>query len=163
MVLRLKAAEQFHDDRLHRDVQGRGHLVADQQVGLDDQGTGDSDALALSAGQLVRIPGEEVTAERHIRQRPGSALRPLPVRQPQVLLQRLRNDLADGLAWIERRIGILEDVLHPPQDLPRPDTGTGRQRCALERDVAGPVAVQADDAAGERGLSRAGFADHGDA
>src|SRR5215469_14889377 len=43
----------------------------------------------------------------------------------------------------------------------RPLPGARRQGRAVERDVPGPVAVQAHDAAGERGLARAGFADAG--
>jgi hypothetical protein len=58
-----QGAEQLHDDGLDGDIQRRGHLVADEQVRLDDQGPGDRDALSFPAGQLVRIPGEEIGAQ----------------------------------------------------------------------------------------------------
>src|SRR6185437_16774395 len=74
-----------------------------------------------------------------------------------------RDDLADGLARVERGVGILEDVLDPAQGLPGPVAGAGDQPSPVEGDLAGPVAVQADDAAGERRLPRARLADDRDA
>src|SRR5262249_44498981 len=71
--------------------------------------------------------------------------------------------LPDGPPGIERGVRVLEDVLYPPEDLPRPVPGTCRQWCALEPDIAGPVAMQADDAARKGGLPRARLADHGNA
>ena len=51
----LKVLEQVDDLRLHRDVE-RGHrLVGDDQLRLQRKGAGDTDALALTAGELVRV------------------------------------------------------------------------------------------------------------
>ena len=46
--------QHVEDLRLHRDVQRGGRLVADDQVGVVGDRDGDDDALALTAGQLVR-------------------------------------------------------------------------------------------------------------
>ena len=54
-VLLLQFADQLQDLLLRRDVERRGRLVGDQQLGLQDQRHGDHDALALAAGELVRI------------------------------------------------------------------------------------------------------------
>ena len=43
-----------------RDVEHRDRLVGDDQLGLHDQGPGDHHALALAAGELVRVAGGEV-------------------------------------------------------------------------------------------------------
>ena len=51
----LDVLEQFQDLRLHRDVERGGRLVGDQQIGLVRQGHGDHHALALAAGELMRI------------------------------------------------------------------------------------------------------------
>ena len=51
----LDLVEQFQHLRLHRDIQRRDRLVRDQHVGIERQGAGDGDALALAAGELVRI------------------------------------------------------------------------------------------------------------
>jgi len=51
--------DQLVDDRQHLeldgDVERRGRLVGDQQVGLGDQHLGDHDALAHAARDLVRV------------------------------------------------------------------------------------------------------------
>ena len=47
--------QQRQDLRLHRDVERRGRLVRDQQIRLVGERHRDHDALALAAGQLMRI------------------------------------------------------------------------------------------------------------
>ena len=51
----LQVAHQVQDLRLHRDVERGGRLVADDELAFGRQRAGDGDALALSAGELVRI------------------------------------------------------------------------------------------------------------
>jgi serine kinase of HPr protein (carbohydrate metabolism regulator) len=51
----LQVLQQVDDLRLDRDVEGGDRLVAHDQVGIDRQRAGDADALALAAGELVRI------------------------------------------------------------------------------------------------------------
>ena len=68
----------------HRFVQRGDRLVQDQQAGLQRQGAGDVDALALAAGQLVRVAAGElrrVEADRassSSRARPRAAARCMP-------------------------------------------------------------------------------------
>ena len=52
--LALQVLEQVEDLRLHRDVERRDRLVADDQLRVDRERAGDADALALAAGELVR-------------------------------------------------------------------------------------------------------------
>ena len=59
--------EQLEDLRLHRDVERGGRLVGDQQVGLVGERHGDHDALALAAGELVRIAREPPLPDRECR------------------------------------------------------------------------------------------------
>jgi hypothetical protein len=47
--------EQRQDLRLHRDVERGGRLVRDQKIRLVGERHRDHDALALAAGQLMRI------------------------------------------------------------------------------------------------------------
>ena len=51
----LQILQEVDDLGLDRDVQRRDRLVAHDQVGLDGEGAGDADALALAAGELMRI------------------------------------------------------------------------------------------------------------
>jgi len=53
--LLLQILQQVDDLRLNRDVERRDRLVADDQFGLGRERPGDADALALTAGELVRI------------------------------------------------------------------------------------------------------------
>ena len=46
-------------------VQGRDRLVGDEQLGLQGDGTGHADALALPAGELVRIAVVVLGVESH--------------------------------------------------------------------------------------------------
>ncbi len=48
-------AQQLQNLRLHRDVQRGGGFIGNQQFGARQQGHRDHHALALAAGELVRI------------------------------------------------------------------------------------------------------------
>src|SRR3546814_10869323 len=65
--LALEPLHQVQDLRLHRDVERRGRLVANQELRVAGQSAGDGDALALPAGELVRelraVRSEEHTSE----------------------------------------------------------------------------------------------------
>ena len=50
----LQVLEQVDHAGLDRDVEGRHRLVEHHQVGVEREGPGDPDALALAAGELVR-------------------------------------------------------------------------------------------------------------
>ena len=51
----LDGSEELQDRRLHRHVQSRSRLVADDEFRLRRQGPGNRDALALAAGEFMRI------------------------------------------------------------------------------------------------------------
>ena len=61
--LALQLEQQVQDLRLHRDVECRGRLIADDELGLDRERARDRDALALAARELVRIALERVAAQ----------------------------------------------------------------------------------------------------
>ena len=52
---RLQVLEQVDHLRLDRHVERGDRLVGDEQLGLQGQRAGDADALALAAGELVRV------------------------------------------------------------------------------------------------------------
>ena len=58
----LDFVEQFQHLRLHRDVERRDRFVRDQHVGIERQRARNRDALALAAGELVRIARDRVGA-----------------------------------------------------------------------------------------------------
>ncbi len=144
--------QQVQDLRLHRHVERRGRLVADHQARLVDQRPRDGNALALAARQLARIvvvePPRQADALHHLLDpRP-------PLRRLRVALgaQRQRDDRADRLARIERRIGVLEHRLHQRRDLA---ARLRRARLAADADLARGRRQQAEQHARQRGLAAA--------
>jgi hypothetical protein len=55
LVPLLQVAQQVDDLGLHAHVERRGRLVEHDQARLQDEGAGDRDALALAAGEFVRV------------------------------------------------------------------------------------------------------------
>ena len=72
--LSLQAVEQVDDLGLDGDVERRDRLVADQDLGPDGERAGDHHALALTAGELVRVAaGEHGVEPDLVQQRPDVA------------------------------------------------------------------------------------------
>ena len=63
--------------RLDRDVERGDRLVADDELGLERQRAGDGDALALAAGELVRVALGVLGGEADLGQQLGDARAPL--------------------------------------------------------------------------------------
>src|SRR5579884_1161654 len=112
LQLVLELFQQVDDLGLDRDVQGRDRLVGHDKGGVDRQGAGDANALALTARELVRVAVGEIgvkaaQAQQLLHARVlGFALGQL------VDLQRLGHDAAHRHAWVERGVRVLEDHLH---------------------------------------------------
>jgi hypothetical protein len=120
------------------------------------------------AGSAIRaraigIAGQVAAAEGHVLERADHPLGVLAPRHAQQPVQRFGHDLADRLPRVEGGIRVLEDVLDLPQHRHRAVAGAAREPGLLEGDLAGPVPVQPDDAAGQRRLAGAGLADDGHA
>ena len=97
----LQVRHQVQDLRLDRHVEGGDRLVGDDELRFEGQGARDADALALAAGELVRVAVDvaRVQADR-VEQRQG-AQPALAGLAEAVDLQRLGQDRADGLARVE--------------------------------------------------------------
>ena len=111
ITLVLQLGDQLEDLCLDGDIQGRGGLVGDQQLGFVDQRHGDHHPLAHAAGKLVGkvVDGRLGVAYAYLRQqlqRPGPGL---GRRHLAVVEQRLHQLLADGHIRIQAGHRILED------------------------------------------------------
>ena len=111
----LQVLQQVQHLRLHRHVERRHRLVADQDVGLHRQAARDRDPLPLAAGEFVRVLVErdfrQADLLQQLEREVGALLRGCA---DAVDLHRLGQDLPDGEARIERRVRILEDDLDAP-------------------------------------------------
>jgi hypothetical protein len=64
----LQIAEEVDDLRADADVEGGDGLVEDEELGAEGEGAGDVDALALAAGEFVRITGHGGVVEADLAQ-----------------------------------------------------------------------------------------------
>ncbi len=120
--LAFEPGQQLQDLRLHGDVQRRRRLVGDQKLGFVGQRHGDHDALALPAGELVRIGVEPLfrvtdadLLEEFQRPRPRRLLAHAAMQ-----LQDFHHLLRDRVQRVERGHRLLEDhgdlvAAHLPQ------------------------------------------------
>ena len=110
----LQFAHELEDLRLCCHVERRGRLIGDQQSWIEHQGGRDHDALALTAGQLVRIDIEQALGlGQPYRAHDIEYAQPaFGRRQRGVDLEHLANLFANRHHRIERRHGFLENHGH---------------------------------------------------
>src|SRR5204863_8954892 len=111
-VPRLQVAQQVDDLRLHAHVQRRGRLVEHNEPRLQDERAGDGDALALAAGEFVRIARAGRRIEPDLDELLVDHAAAFGLAGVLVDLQALADDLADRHARAERAERVLEDDLH---------------------------------------------------
>src|ERR1035437_8136713 len=158
-VVALQPRQQRQHLRLHRHVERRYGLVEHDELRLDGKRPRDRDALALSAGELVRelcgvarAQPDLLERSRHPRVRRG-AFREL------VRLDPLANGAAHAHSRIERGVWILEDDLHPAAE-PAERLPLQREHVrAVKRHASGGRLDQAQDRAADRGLPAPGLTD----
>ncbi len=156
----LELLQQVDHLRLDRDVQRRDRLVADDHVRLQDQRAGDADALALAAGELVRVAGEGVGREADLGEDRLDLLPALRlVLADAVGGHALGQDRLDVLPGVEAAQRVLEDHLETAAERPHLLARQLRQVGAVEDDPAVGDVVQPQDRPAERRLAAARLAD----
>ncbi len=136
----LQIAHQVQNLRLHRNVERRGRLVADEKARLRRQRTGNRNPLALTAGELVRIADAVGGGEPDLGQQrrdPGVDCR---FRRARFLRDDgLGDDVGNSPPRIEACVRVLKDHLHaaaraalPPRSR-RPPHRRRRERCRRTR------------------------------
>ena len=105
--------------------------------------------------RVTAAPGRLQTDRRQHRRH---ALAPLVAIADAVDLQAFFQGAADAPPGIERRAGILVDVLDHLARAARRFRRQAAYRTAVEQDLAGALALQAKDGAAESGLAAAQFA-----
>ena len=156
-----QAQHQREDLAAHRGVEARDRLVGHEQARLEHHRPGDDHALALAAGDLVGVAGEEALgrAQAGARQRLRDEL--LLVAGHALDAHALGHRLVDRLAGVERAGRVLEDHLHlaavRAQRAP-----VVAQRLPAQRHRPRGRALEPDDRARERRLAAARLAHEGD-
>ena len=157
--LLLQVQQQVDDLRLDRHIERRGRLIRHQHRRPQDQGAGDGDALALAAGQFVRI----ALAVAAVQARRGPAS-PAPVRSVRRACQ------ARGCAGVRRRSAPASSSgrarnscpERPPACWRRKGFSAAWPRCgdvgAVDQDLARGRLDQPHRHHAGGGLARSGFA-----
>ena len=157
--LPLERAQQVDHLGAYRHVERRHRLVADQQLGVDRQRAGDADALALAAGELVRIAPRVLRSEPDHVQELRDPPRALASLRQSVDGQRLADHLLHRHARIQGGIRVLEDHLHLAPQRPQVlGIGAGHVP-ALEQDLTPGRLQQAQQQAPDGGLAGAALPD----
>src|SRR5579883_1216357 len=151
---------------LHGDVERRGRLVGDHQLGFEAERRRDQHALAHAAGQLVRIAREHAVriANLHLVQQSAGAPAGFGRRKATLQPQTVGHLRLDPPRGIERGRRILGDECDVAAEDGAQLAGGERQKiAALEADpTAGHSYLRGDDAEdrlGDGGLSRSALAD----
>ena len=111
--------QELQDSGPDRDVEHRDRLVGDEQARLEHERGCDRHALALTAGELVRVTVEEELGRREL-----DALQGLPDKLEALSLrpaeavdeQRLLHGRPDAEARVERFVRVLVDDLDLPAE-----------------------------------------------
>ena len=107
----LDLGEELQNLRLDGDVQRGDGLVGDEQLGFECERACDANALALAAGELVRIALGGARVQLNELEKRFHALAGGIARMA-LCQHSLGDDVADAMAGIERRVRILEYHLH---------------------------------------------------
>ena len=166
-VIALEIADQGQNLLLRGDVERGGRLVRDEQLRFEHERHRDHDALALTAGESVRVGGEDALdlGQAHLLHHVEDALLARLRIEFGVRAQNLVDLAANRHHRIERRHRLLEDHRHLRRaELPQAAVGRGENLFADQLDAAAgrnQRALRQQTHRGQRGhrLARAAFAD----
>ncbi len=121
----------------------------------------DADALALSAGELLRVLVDGLRAETDEIQQPPHPRGAVVLRGVQcpVGAPRLGDDVTGRHPGVQRGVGVLEHHLHAAPELEQILAAQAERIDAVEADGAGLRTLEHHQGAGQRRLATAGFAD----
>jgi hypothetical protein len=161
-----KLAQELEDLRLDGDVESRGGLVGDQELGIAEEGHGDHDALAHAATELMGVTAEaggsvgNVDALQELERARSSGL----VGEAEVKNGALGQLFTDAEIGVQASHWILEDHGDAAAaNMGELGLGQADELLAVEANAArsnAPVTRQeAEDAQAGGALAAAGFAD----
>src|SRR5450759_5132478 len=114
--LLLEVVEEVQDLALDRDIERRDRFVEDHEFRVEGEGTGDADALALAARELVRVAMDVALVQAHLGEQLADQLLALLLVRHPVDQRALTDDLADRHAGVQAGVRILEDDLEIAAD-----------------------------------------------
>src|SRR5580698_9543650 len=158
-MLALQIDQQVDDLGLDRYVERRHRLVAHDQLRPERQRPRDADALALTAGELMRIVLHLIRPQPDLIEQLGNPLLFGAACRQSMDAEWFADDIAGRHARIERGERILEDDLHRTPMRPQLGFPEPGDIAAIEPDGAAGWFDQTQNAARDRRLAAAGFSD----
>ena len=156
----LQLLHQVDDLGLHRDVERRDRLVADEHLRVQRDAAGDADALPLATRELVGVAVDVLGVEPdEVEQLLDPLAAPTLRHDVLVDLERLSDDVADRHPGVERGVGVLEDDLDVATQPAHLAPGRAAPVGTLEDDLARGGLLEAHEQPAQRGLATAGLAD----
>ena len=154
----MQIHQQIEDLGLDGHVQGGHRLVGHHEPGLGDEGAGDADALALTAGKLVGIALQLLLRQADGAGDPRHLLVQLGLCQAEMGPERLLQQLPHGHAGIQGGVGVLKDELHVPALLPHSLPVQRTQVLTIEKDLPGGGLDEPQNGPARGRFAAAGFA-----
>ena len=155
----LQAGQQVEHLRTDGNIQRRDGLVRHDEFGVQNQRTGDADALALTAGKLMGKPAGKFRQKTHIGQRLVHHIAALFLGiVPSRRVKPLRHDVAHLGPLVEGIHGVLKNHLYIAGDLTVLGGGQlAGDALAVQANLACRQRVGPDDGPADSGLAGAGF------
>src|ERR1051325_8222683 len=100
VLFATQSFEQVHDLRLDGNVERRNRFVGNDEIRIDCERACDADALALTAGKLMRVSLDEAFTQPDCFEQLLDALLRFPASREAKCLERFTDDLAHSHARI---------------------------------------------------------------
>lgn len=158
VILPLQSRKEVQDLRLDRNIESRDRLIANDQFWLQGECPGNPKTLTLATGKLMRIKPIVLRSQANLLEQlrdPISACGRCPDFQH---VQRFPDALTSCQTRIERRVGILEDNLDTPPDLPKLFALLSQHVLAIKQCLSGRSVNQSSQCQSSGGLTAAAFA-----
>src|SRR5262249_54054202 len=95
VLFAAQSFEQVHDLRLNGNVESRNRFVGNDEIRIDCESACDADALALTAGKLMRVSLDKTFAQTDGFEQFLHALLRFPASRQTKRLERFADDLSD--------------------------------------------------------------------
>jgi hypothetical protein len=156
----LEVFEEVENLGLDADVEGANGFVTDEEFGLDGEGAGDADALALAAAEFVRIPAGGVGWEADFFEEIGDGFLAFIAGQgAKVDGEGFIDDGTDLHAGVEGAYGVLEDHLQVFAKGAEFALAEGKDFSVVVKGLAAGGAEEFEEGAGDGGFAAPAFTD----
>ena len=151
--------EEVENLRLDRDVEGTHRLVGDEHPWLGRERARDANPLPLPAREVSGVPRPHRCTESNLRKELVHAAINLILWDEPVDLQDLSQCIADGQAWVQRCVRILEHDLDTPPRRPQRRAAHSGQLHTVEDHSPRIGWREEREAASQRRLARSALPD----